>query len=338
MKALFYISRFLLLMLVIGITSTGCSDEAAEEPNGNNIDVALEFQKYVDRFIEEGAQRGYEIDFNDTGLSIQFASALPEDAAGVCSELGTGTSGSHEIEIRKTYWETLTDIQKERLIFHELGHCELNRPHDNSVFSNGDWKSIMRGSPLPPDKTPIVNYTGTRRDYYIDELFNPTTPAPTWLNFSVPYNDITADQKNLILSVNDVEEFEEITSLTREVNFEIEVEMEVLAGLSFSGMFWAGPDIPNSLHLYVFDGKEIHIASGSLLFGIMHVFDFPSNIAYRRNKFTIRRVDDFYLLYFNEDFLYWLDYFPLRSSKIGSLNDTSKNDVVFHNVNVYTID
>jgi len=329
--------RFLLMFILLATVYVACSEDPAEESN-ESIEVALEFQKYVDRFIDEGLKRGYEIDFSDTGLSIQFGSALPEDAAGVCSELGTGTSGSHEIEILKSYWEQLTDIQKERLIFHELGHCELSRPHDNSVFSNGDWKSIMRGAPLPPDKTPIVNYTGTRRDYYIDELFESTTPAPSWLNLSVPYTDVSEDQKSLILSISDVEEFEELTSLTREVNFEIEMEMEVLSGLSFSGIFWAGPDISNSLHLYVFEGKQIHIASGQQLYGIMHVFDYPSNIAFQKNKFTIRRIDDLYLLYFNEQFLYWLDYFPLRSAKIGSLNNETVNDVKFHNINVYTLD
>lgn len=337
MVELFKKSRYILILTLMATIYVACSNDPGEEPN-NNIDIALEFQKYVNRFIEEGANRGYEIDFNDTGLSIQFGSALPEDAAGVCSELGNGNSGSHHIEILKSYWEQLTDIQKERLIFHELGHCELNRPHDNSVFSNGDWKSIMRGSPLPPDKTPIVNYTGTRRVYYIDELFDPTTPAPSWLNLSVPYTDVSDDQKNLIFSISDVKEFDELTTLTREVNFEIEVEMEVVSGLSFSGIYWAGPDIPNSLHLYIFDGSHIHVASGSQLYGIMHVIDFPSNIAFQKNKFTIRRVDDLYLLYFNEQFLYWLDYFPLRSAKIGSLNNEMVNEVNFISVNVYTLD
>ena len=319
------------------LTVYSCSSEGTIEEPSKKIEVDLKFQEYLDRFIEEGANRGYDIDFSDTGLSIQFET-VPTGAAGVCSELGTGTTGSHRIGIRKTYWETLTDIQKERLIFHELGHCELNRPHDNQVLSNGDWKSIMRGDPLPPDKTPIVNYTGTRRDYYIDELFAPITPAPSWLNFSIPYTEINEDQRTQIFTLSDVERFEELTTLSRDVNFDIEIEMEVESGLGFSGIFWAGPDIPNSLHLYVFDGKEIHVASGSLLYGIMHVFDFPSNIAYQKNKFTIRRVDDLYLLFFNEEFLYWLDYFPLRSAKIGSINDETKNDVIYHSVNVYTLD
>ncbi len=328
--------RHWLIAIIFGLTIMACSDEPVEEENDNKINVALVFQKYVDRFIEEGANRGYNIDFSDTGLSLQFGT-IPQDAAGICSELGSGTSGNHNIEIRKTYWESLTDTWKERLIFHELGHCELNRPHDNQVLSNGDWKSIMRGDPLPPDKTPIVNYTGTRREYYIDELFNPSTPAPGWLNFSVPFSDVTEDQRTQIFSTSDVEEFEELTTLTREDNFDIEVEMEVLSGLSFSGIFWAGPDIPNSLHLYAYQGKEIHVATGSQLYGLLHVFDYPSNIAFQKNKFTIRRLDDYYLLYLNEEFLYWVDYFPLRSAKIGSLNDDTTNDVLFHSVNVYTI-
>ena len=96
----------------------GCSEE---EPMSAVIDVPIVFQKYVDNFIQEGDTRGYDIDFADTGLSIQFGT-LPAEAAGSCGELGGGMSGSHEIKIRKEYWGGLSDVQRERLIFHELGH------------------------------------------------------------------------------------------------------------------------------------------------------------------------------------------------------------------------
>jgi hypothetical protein len=319
--------------LMLTFPSCGLDDETMDNAT---IDVAAEFQRFVDLFIEEGAKRGFEVDFSDTGLSIQYGT-LPEDAAGVCSELGDGNSGSHQIRIRKLYWESLTEIQKERLIFHELGHCELNRPHDNQVFSNGDWKSIMRGAPLPADKTPIVNYTGTRRDYYIDELFQPDTGVPSWLNFSVPYNSVDSSRKSLIYEVSNVSQFQEITTLTGNENFEIEIELEVFSGLQFAGIQWAGPDINNSLHFYLYNGKEIHIASGQQLFGIMHVFDYPSNIAYKKNKFTVRRDDDLYLLYYNEQFLYWIDYFKLTSAVIGSIVHPDM-DVMYHTARIYTID
>ena len=327
-----------ILIFAFSIIFISCGKDEPGMSEGT-INVALDFREYVERFKVEANNRGFNIDFSDTGLSIQYGT-LPKDAAGVCSELGDGSGGSHRIEIRKLYWETLTDIQKERLIFHELGHCELSRPHDNKVLSNGDWKSIMRGAPLPEGKTAIVNYTGTRRDYYLDELFTPTTGIPAWLNFSVPYDDVSEDKKVMIFEDTNITEFDFLSSLTRSDNFEIEMEIEVLSGLGFAGISWAGTDVNNSLHLYLIDGKEFHVASGSQLYGILHVFDYPSNIAYQKNKVTIRRVDDFYLIYLNDQFLYWIDYFDLRSASIRSITEQGTGrevDVMYHAIRVFTI-
>ena len=283
---------------ILGLFITNCSEEI-DTPKSGSIDVLFEFQKYLDRFIEEGASRGYVPDFTDTGLSIQFGT-LPEKAAGVCSELGGQMSGSHAIEIKKEYWIGLTDIQKERLIFHELGHCELNRPHDNQVFSNGDWKSIMRGDPLPAGKTAIVNYTGIRRDFYIDELFDPTTPRPSWLDITADYNGIALENKTLIYEEYDMQAFDAMTSLNGIGDFEIELEIELIGGLDYGGISWAGPEINNSLHFYFYEGKHLYVDSGENLFGILHVFDYPSNIAFQPNKLTIRRLGDFYYLFYKE--------------------------------------
>ena len=325
-------------IIFIGVISAifiNCSEEI-DAPKSGTVDVLFEFQKYLDRFIEEGESRGYTPDFTDTGLSIQFGN-LPPEAAGVCSELGGQMSGSHNIEIRKEYWIILTDIQKERLIFHELGHCELNRPHDNQVFSNGDWKSIMRGDPLPEGKTAIVNYTGIRRDFYIDELFDPTTPRPSWLDITADYNAIALENKTLIYEEYDMQEFDARTSLNGIDNFEIELEIELIGGLDYGGISWSGPEINNSLHFYFHNGKQIYIHSGENLFGILHVFDYPSNIAFQPNKLTIRRLGDFYYLFYNEQFLYWLDYTKLRSAFLKSLVHPDV-DIQYHTLKVYTID
>ncbi|MCS6832652.1 MAG: hypothetical protein NZ521_03675, partial [Flammeovirgaceae bacterium] len=70
------------------------------------------------------------------------------------------------------------DTSREVLIFHELGHAILLRFHDNSRLPNGAWKTLMTGT-----RWSIFDFYITepsRRDYYIDELFNPNTPTPDW--------------------------------------------------------------------------------------------------------------------------------------------------------------
>jgi hypothetical protein len=75
---------------------------------------------------------------------------------------------------------------KEDLIFHELGHGLLKRDHLNSTLENGDWKSIMCGGTKVNNRSWNINYRGIRRNYYIDELFNESTPAPAFGSLNNP--------------------------------------------------------------------------------------------------------------------------------------------------------
>lgn len=310
MKRFWYF--WVLILIMIGVS---CS---SEEENAATIDIALDFQKYVDLFVEEAAARGIDVDFSDTGLSVQF-DQVPQEAAGVCSELGDATSGSHQIRIKKSYWDQLIDSERERLVFHELGHCELHRTHDNQIFSNGDWKSIMRGDPLPEGKTILVNYSGSRKKYYIDELFNPSISRPDWLNIIANYDDVNLEQKSTIYEETNVETFNKITGITGESDFEIEVVMEQLGGLDFMGFLWSGGDIPTSLHLYFNRGNKLYVSSGDLLYGHMHIFDFNNQVSFNKNKLTIRKSGDYYYYFLNEEYIYWTDFQEMTSSRFQSL-------------------
>lgn len=65
-------------------------------------------------------------------------SDLDKRVAGVCyrSTMSSVTFSAH-ILIDRQYWDTITSYQKVNLIFHELGHCALNRPHlpSNAVIA-----------------------------------------------------------------------------------------------------------------------------------------------------------------------------------------------------------
>lgn len=176
-----------ILMLFLSLLIIRCSDD-----NGGEIIINPAFNSYVDSFIESGRVRGIDIDFSDTGLSIQFGE-VDDQAAAECSELGSAFDGSHRIIISEEYWNQIDDLEREVIIFHELGHCELGRIHDGQIFSNGDWKSIMRGFPIS-QKEPAVYFLGTRKNYYLDELFNPSLPFPDWKDYS-PAFDINIEKE-----------------------------------------------------------------------------------------------------------------------------------------------
>ena len=132
-----------------------CSEEAS-------VDVDPEFLPYINLFEEEAQSRSVDISSRLENTSITF-NDLGSDSAGQCL---TYSDGRKEVQINQLKWPTYSEQEKEILIFHELGHCVLDREHDNNM-SRGRCISIMRES----SSTCIVDYTGERRSVYLDELF-----------------------------------------------------------------------------------------------------------------------------------------------------------------------
>ena len=69
--------------------------------------------------------------------------------------------------IDKSYWDNASDLEKEFLVFHELGHCVLNRDHLDESDPFGNCISIMTSG----NAQCIINYTPATREGLIDELF-----------------------------------------------------------------------------------------------------------------------------------------------------------------------
>ncbi len=82
-----------------------------------------EFEAYVNSFIAEAVSRGVGIDEVELPSTIKLAT-LKDYTLGVCKVNGT-------IEINVKYWKSLSLNCREQLLMHELGHCVLNRQHEN---------------------------------------------------------------------------------------------------------------------------------------------------------------------------------------------------------------
>jgi len=110
---------------------------------------------YVDKFEELYGQKIGPIDI----LIVDF-DEKHKNAGGLCRLL------SQQIFINKKLWETKDEYEKEMLVFHELGHCELGLAHDNQKDSkDGCYKSIMNWKSMPG------KCYRKKKKYYRDELF-----------------------------------------------------------------------------------------------------------------------------------------------------------------------
>lgn len=280
-------------------------------------DVDPAFEEYVQRFITAGAERGVDINFDDTGLLVEFSDLIVNGASGFCF------LGEHHIVIDKTEWNTLTDNQKEFLIFHELGHCELDRRHENVQFNDDTWKSLMRGDPLVGTQERIpVPYFGFRIPYYIDELFNENATAPDWSTTTYSYDDILETDKQLLLEQQDVPKLIASPSGVSD-NFEIDIDIKGQNLVPFiTEMTWGNST--QSYFIRVFNNFGIFIGIQESGGKDQRIFYHPtfSDI----DKITVRNNDNTTQVFLNEEFLFFFD--PLSNLNRITLEARDGNDLL----------
>ncbi len=125
--------------------------------------VDRELWPHFETFEKEAAQRGLRINLARTNISATFRDIDRANVAGMCSY-----GGQHNrITIDRPFWNRASHLSREMIVFHELGHCYLNRDHTEATFASGFCQSIMRsGTCCCRDAYSLQN-----RSYYLDELF-----------------------------------------------------------------------------------------------------------------------------------------------------------------------
>lgn len=119
---------------------------------------------YFERFEEAAHERGVRVDLNNEDISAEIMEITEDGVAGSCS-YGSHTPG--HIVIDETFWNETSDLVREMVVFHELGHCSLFLGHIEGTNNDGTCTSIMR-SGLENCRD---NYRSSTRDAYLDELF-----------------------------------------------------------------------------------------------------------------------------------------------------------------------
>ncbi|MEL6864757.1 MAG: hypothetical protein AAFP19_10070 [Bacteroidota bacterium] len=168
----------LLAILLVGCSLSACQkndnvvtvqpidDPPSSNSSGTYAGVDESLWPYFQRFEQEGRERGLDININDLGITGEISVIGEGHVAGQC------TYSSHHpnhVTIDEEFWERASDLYREFVIFHELGHCYLFRDHRETATANGRCISIMR-SGLGDCQD---YYLPTTRDIYIDELFAP---------------------------------------------------------------------------------------------------------------------------------------------------------------------
>lgn len=153
--------------LFILLVLTSCQKENIEPESTTNLQFANVDQAlwpYYSAFEAEALIRGFEYDLNALRISGHIEEIHQENVAGSCRY---GSNIDNEVTIDQTFWNRSSNLVREFVVFHELGHCVLLRDHDESVDAQGRCLSIMRsGTTNCRDSYSIQN-----RDRFVDELF-----------------------------------------------------------------------------------------------------------------------------------------------------------------------
>ncbi len=144
-----------LIFLLCLIISLQCS----KEPDL----VDAELRIYLERFREEAAVRGIEVDYKTEPVEARIELHERDVQLGWCNY---DFETQNMITINNLFWPILNDFEKEKLVFHELGHCVLYRTHLDEQDQAGLCKSIMHSGQACAD-----NYSVNTRERYLDELF-----------------------------------------------------------------------------------------------------------------------------------------------------------------------
>jgi len=150
--------RIPILSICCLIFFLSCSEEIFVDP------IDAELFEYFENFKIEGEKRGVTVDYEAAGIEGHLENITDAGVAGKCIKY---VNGYKEVSIDAFYWNRYSPLEKEFLIFHELGHCFLERDHLDTADSHGYCISIMHSS----DQVCINNYYPNTRDAYLDELF-----------------------------------------------------------------------------------------------------------------------------------------------------------------------
>jgi hypothetical protein len=281
--------KIILLLIIIGLF-IGCSQDEYENSELDNT----EFEPYLTSFLNEGILRGY--DFTHNNINFYLADIEYKDAVGLCYYQ------NEKIVIDREYWNNAREENKERLIFHELGHCYLKRSHKNEKNLNGECLSFMRGEL----NCSLNLYSSLWRKYYIDELFNQNTKLPEWYTENQEYG-INYNNPLEIISIVDLNTDYYSTSIDLNTKEKIIIEFtfknwkesvnnrnSVLTDIVFGGYFFGSSPISEKGRIYILGEFGGYFENND--------YEFNENI-----KLTIRKNNKLVQFFVDETFMHAME-------------------------------
>ena len=149
-------TMWVLSWLVVLFSTTTCQKDTEFQ-----YFVQSELQPFFDKFQEEGTARGKILDMKT--VSGVLGDLPSVNVLGRCEQ----STLNGTVTIDQAFWDKASYYEKEYVLFHELGHCVLDRRHLEDQRADGTCVSIMQSG----TGGCRMSYNAQTRSAYLDELF-----------------------------------------------------------------------------------------------------------------------------------------------------------------------
>jgi len=157
MQTLLKISAIISLVLLGIALLSSCSKE-------DLVETDPELQPYFQLFADEAEERGIVVDYQAERIEGLLQNITVRDVLGQCFR---NVDKPRKVIIDIGAWNESNEARKRFLIYHELGHCFLDRGHRDDKIGDECVSIMHSNTQLCPD----FELTDDNRKQYLDELF-----------------------------------------------------------------------------------------------------------------------------------------------------------------------
>ena len=169
------VNKISLILLII--LSVGCGRQLPDFKSIDKLpywDVSIdsELEPFVTKFENQfNKQISFGVLMVDELEDYKNGGLLDDNVMGVCWKSYDGAE--RVIEVKRDTFNAMNENMKEELIYHELGHCELNRLHRDTYFNNRCPTSIMNKYIFSENELKYCyKHNEDWYSYYMNELIN----------------------------------------------------------------------------------------------------------------------------------------------------------------------
>ena len=159
-------------VLIFFLFLSACSTK----PHTPVVHIDPAFQGLVTEFVAESQRQGRAISITD--LIVRFTPSLSGDVLGEC--FNYHGQETNVILMDATDWEWESDEYRRVVLFHELGHCVLNREHDTTGRIRDGYCTAT--SIMYPSIDDVNMYVANWNDYMLELFTGATNTQPCLYN------------------------------------------------------------------------------------------------------------------------------------------------------------